>query len=114
LILNEKEKAIESIVINHNDNKSLSCTKIAQVYSEKYGDIISRVTIYRILTEKLGYRFRKTSNKTNKLMVKESLKQTFLVLKIIIRIIKLVGELVFIDDSVFYNKNSNFKMWMKI
>ena len=49
LILNDKEKAIESILINHNNNKSLSFPKIAQLYSEISDDKISRVSVYRIL-----------------------------------------------------------------
>jgi hypothetical protein len=47
-------------------------------------------------------------------MTKESLKQTFLVLKIIIRIIKLGGELVFIDESFFLTKIAILKCGGKI
>ena len=65
------------------------------------------------MTQKLGLRFRKTAVKTNKLLTKESLKQTFFVLKIIIRMIKLGGELIFIDESAFYTENNNFKIWRK-
>ena len=113
LVLDEREKRIENIIKNNNDNKSLSCSKIAQLYSEKYDKSVSRVTVYRILTKKLDYRFRKTAVKTNKLLGIESIKQTFFILKIIARIIKLSGELVFIDESAFYNENNNLKMWRK-
>ena len=106
-----KGKLIENIIKNNNGNKSLSCSKIAQLYSEEYNKSLSRVTVYRILTKKLDYRFRKTAVKTNKLLGIESIKQTFFILKIIARIIKLGDELVFIDESAFYNENNNLKMW---
>ena len=108
-----KGNLIENIIKNNNGNKSLSCSKIAQLYSEEYNKSLSRVTVYRILTKKLDYRFRKTAVKTNKLLGIESIKQTFFILKIIARIIKLGDELVFIDDSEFYNENNNLKKWRK-
>ena len=113
MVLDKREKRIENIIKNNNDNKSLSCSKIAQLYSEKYDKSVSRVTVYRILTKKLDYRFRKTAVKTNKLLGIESIKQTFFILKITARIIKSGGELAFIDESAFYNENNNLKMWRK-
>jgi hypothetical protein len=114
LVLDDKEKRVESILKSNfnNNNKSFSCIKISNIYYDIYGDKISKITIYRIL-KKLGYRFRKSSIKTNKLLGNISLRQTFFVLKIIIRIIKLGGEIVFLDESAFYNENNNMKLWRK-
>ena len=64
LILNEKEKAIGNIVNTHSNNNSLSCTIISHIYCDKYNDKLSNVSVYRILTKKLGFTFRKTEAKT--------------------------------------------------
>ena len=113
LILNQKELEIKNIIDTHNNIKSLSCSKISNIYNELYHNSISKKTVHRILTKKLNYSFRKTSIKNSKLLSTESMKQTFFVLKVILRIIKLGGELVYIDESAFYNQNNNFKMWRK-
>ena len=53
------------------------------------------------MTNKLNFCFRKTRVKTIKFQPINSIKQTFFVLKIIIRTIKLGGEIVYLDESGF-------------
>ena len=66
------------------------------------------------MTNKLNFRFRKTRAKTNKLQLINSIKQTFFVLKIFIRTIKLGVEIVYLDESGFFKNNDNLRMWLKI
>lgn len=113
LILNDKELAIQNIFNDHSNTKWLSCSKIAKIYLDLYQIKISKKTVHRILTKKLNCSFRKTSIKNDKLLSSESIKQNFFVVKLILRIIKLGGELVYIDESPFYSQNNNFKMWRK-
>jgi hypothetical protein len=83
------------------------------MYEIENNSKISTSTVYRILTNKLNYSFRKTKVKTNKLESIESIKQTFFVLNIIIKGLKLGAEFIFLDESGFYKCNDNLKMWRK-
>ena len=112
-VLNEKEKSVEKIILNYKGNKVISCQKIAKMYEIENNSKISTSTVYRILTNKLNYSFRKTKVKTNKLESIESIKQTFFVLNIIIKGLKLGAEFIFLDESGFYKCNDNLKMWRK-
>ena len=113
LALNERELTVDNIIKNYDGNKSLSCQKIMEIYNDKNIQKISKTTIYRIITKRLGYSFRKTSVKTNKLLTKNSIKQIFFVLKLVSRVLKIGGEIVYVDESAFYNINSNYKAWRK-
>ena len=98
LLLNEKEKTIEKIITEYNKNKVASCKKIAAIYKEQKKENISSSIVYRILTNKLNFCFRKTRVKIKKLQLINSIKQTFFVLNIKIRTIKLGGEIVYLDE----------------
>jgi len=88
-----------------------SCRKLSELFNKKYGKTISKTTINRILRNKLGLRFLKTSPKNDILVSKQSLKQSFFVLKILTRHIKLGGNVVYIDESTFSTVNNNYKIW---
>lgn len=76
LHLNDKEKKIEKIINEYIGKKTLSCDKISNDNNDN--ENISKATVHRILTKKLNLHFRKTKIKTNKLLNKESILQTFL------------------------------------
>lgn len=111
--LNEKEKKVEKIFLNYKSNKAISCQKIAKIYENENNSKISISTVYRILKNKLNFSFRKTKIKTNKLESIDSIKQTFFVLNIFIKGLKLGAEFVFLDESGFYKCNDNLKMWRR-
>ena len=113
LILNEKEKTNENIITKYNKNKVASCKQIAAIYKEQKKDNISPSTVYRILINNWIFALGR-SFKTNKLPLINSTKQTFFVLKIIIRTINLGGEIVYLDEWGFYKNNDNLRMWRKI
>lgn len=113
IILNQREKQVQTIVNEYDKNKVASCEKIAHIYKQTYDENISKSTVHRILKKKLNYCFRKTIIKTSKLESIISIKQTFFILNLIIHILKIGGELVYVDESGFYKSNGNLKMWRK-
>ena len=113
LALNERELTVDNIKKNYDGNKSLSCQKIMEIYNDKNIQKISKTAIYRIITKRLGYSFWKTSVKTNKLLTKDLIKQIFFVLKLVSRVLKKGGEILYVDESAFYNINSNYKSWRR-
>ena len=102
------------ILINEMEpTASISIRKLASIFKKKYNYIISKSKIHYIMRNKLKYKFLKTSVKNNKTLSISSKKQQFFFLKIICRTLLLKGELIFIDESGFYNYNSNFRTWRK-
>ena len=111
-ILDNRALQIESLLKTHRTEK-ISCRKLSELYFNKYNMYISRQTVNRILRNQLGFKFLKTHVK-NKIILKEiSISQSFFVLKIIIRHLKLGGDIIFVDESTFYTKNNNYKTWRK-
>ena len=111
-ILSKREKAINELVSQGNKNLNISCRRITQKYNENFpDDHISKSTVYRILTNKLEYCFRKTSIKNEVLLSKNSIRQVYFVLKILLRCMKLNFEIIFLDESNFSTNNNNFKTW---
>ena len=107
------ELTVDNIIKKYDGNQSLSCQKIMEIYNDKNIQKISKTTIYRIITKRLDYSFRKTSIKTNRLLAKDSIKQIFFALKLVSRVLKIGGEIVYVDESAFYNINSNYKAWRR-
>lgn len=98
-------------LINGLNGEKISCRKLSKLYFEKYGQSISKNTINQILRNKLNMHFLKTNPKNEKLLSSNSIKQTFFVLKILIRHIKLGGNVIYIDESSFSTVNNNYKTW---
>ena len=55
----------------------------------------------------------KSSIKNQTILTPKSKEQIFFVFKIIIRHIKLGGNIIYVDESTFYTKNLNFRGWRK-
>ena len=89
----------------------ISCRKLEKLYTEKYGYSISKNTINQILRNKLNMHFLKTNPKNAILLSNNSVKKTFFVLKVLIRHIKLGGNIIYVDESSFSTVNNNYKTW---
>ena len=55
--------------------------------------------------------FLKTNPKNAILLSNNSVKKTFFVLKVLIRHIKLEGNIIYVDESSFSTVNNNYKTW---
>ena len=91
----------------------ISCRKFSTLYKERYNAIISKTNVNEILKYKLGLRSLKTCPKNKILLSNSSKEQAFFILKILIRHLKLGGKIIFIDESTFFTRNTNFKTWRK-
>lgn len=60
--------AIKKIRKNTNNNERLSIRKITKKLKER-GIVISKITVYLILVNELGYYFRKTAGKNKRLLL---------------------------------------------
>ena len=94
-------------------NTKFSLRKLSELYRDKYKQSLSKTTIHRTLRNKLGLHFLKTCPKNDILLSKESIKQTFFVLKVLSRHIKFGGNIIYIDESTFSTDNNNYKSWRK-
>ena len=110
--LDERAINVQNLIKNHKHER-LSCRSLAELYKNTYNKNISKTTINIILKHQLGLKYLKMSVKNNILLSSESIRQTYFILKIIIRHLKLKGKIIFIDESTFYTKNINFKTWRK-
>ena len=110
--LDDRAINVQNLIKNHKHER-LSCRALAELYKNTYNKKISKTTINTILKYHLGLKYLKTSVKNEILLSSESIKQTYFILKIIIRHLKLGGKIIFIDESTFYTKNINFKTWRK-
>jgi len=111
---NEATLAVEKIINDNNNKEKLSCLKIANIYEKKYHRKISASHVWYIMKNKLKYKFLKTAVKTAKLTDRKSILQTWFFLKVFIRVFKLKGDFIFIDESAFYTHTSNYKQWRKV
>lgn len=110
---NEVTKRVENIIKNCEEKDKISCLKISKLYEEKYFQKISPSHVWYIMKNKLEMKFLKTSVKTNILINKDSIHQTWFFLKVFIRMFKLGGNFIFIDESAFYTHNNNYHQWRK-
>ena len=114
-------KSIDSPLITFIKNKfltetnrnNLSCRKLTNEYYIKTGNKTNRQTVCDIIKNKLGYTYRKTTVKNNKINNEQNILITCAFLKIITRCIKIGFKLIFCDESGFINKNNNYYTWKK-
>lgn len=96
--LNENSLFIDEIIKENESNTKISC---------------SSSHVWYIMHNKLNLLFLKTSIKTSKLINKTSIYQSWFFLKVFIKILKLNGNFIYIDESSFYTKNNHYKQWKK-
>ena len=84
-ILDPKIKTIEEIMKTYKKTENISLLKIKDILNKKYNIKLGKTTIYRILKNKLKYRFRKTIVKNKDLNELKYKLISFIFIKIIIR-----------------------------
>ena len=111
--LNHEGKNLFDLIQQNNSSSSFSIRKLANQYSCKFGMKLSKSKVYNLLKYNLKFRYLKTSVKTSKATSFVSKKQNFFFIKIISRILLLKGNIIFIDESGFSNKNINYRTWRR-
>jgi len=100
--------------INNSINRAdITCRKIATQYYNETGKFIGKSSVNNIMKNKLGYRYIKTTYKTNYLRTKEANILSLCFVKIIARLIKFNYEIVFLDESKIESINTHLKCWRK-
>ena len=102
---------LKALINDLGEGSLFSIRKLTNEYEHKFGIKISKTTIHKILKYDLKYHYLKTLPKNSIVLSKESIKRSFFVIKIISRIILLGGEIIYLDESAFYNYNSNLRAW---
>jgi hypothetical protein len=110
---NKKAKIILKIILDFKKKESISIKKITQKYKKITGEKISKSTIYKIIRNKLNYRYLKTVPKTNKLNTKSSKIRKFIFIKTFIRALSLGLNIIFIDESNFQLQNNHLRVCEK-
>lgn len=105
-----KSFLIEEIKNNKNHN-DFTLRKLSKKYNELTGKKASRTTINLCLKKKLGFRYLKSTIKTNKLLEPKSILNSFAFIKIISRCIKLKYTIIYCDESCLQNNNNNYYFW---
>lgn len=111
-ILDDSDLKIKSLIQNIKI-ENFSCRKLSELYQKKFNINISKTKVNKILKYKLGLRFLKSNIKNSNILSFKSKEQSFFVLKILIRHLKMGGSIIYIDESTFYSKNSNLRCWRK-
>ena len=109
--LNVNAQNLKNLINDLGEGTLFSVRKLTNEYKNKFGIKISKTTIHKILKYDLKYHYLKTSPKNSIVLSKESIKRSFFVIKVISRIILLGGEIIYLDESAFYNYNSNLRTW---
>ena len=89
--------------------------RITQKYNEyalaNNQKIIHKSFVHLIIKNVLKYKYKKTMIKTSKLKSKLYIYYSFYFIKILLRGLIQNMKLIFIDESDFFTKNSNYRAW---
>ena len=116
LVKHDNEDLVEFIkksIQNTKNREKISCRKLAILYEKNYGKKIGKTTVHNILRKKLGYKFLKTTYKTNRLKSRISILHCFYFIKCFVKCLKLDFTLIFLDESKIELTNSHLKCWRK-
>lgn len=110
---NEIDLFIKNKINNSTNRTDITCRKIAKSYYEETGRYICKSSVNNIIKNKLGYRYIKTTYKSNYLRSKEENILCLCFIKLFARLIKLNFEIIFLDESKVESINSHLKCWRK-
>ena len=105
--------AIKKILEDRKFSDNITILKIKEILKLKFDINLSKSTIYRILKNKLKYKYRKTMVKNKDLNNLNYKIISFILLKIVILSMQKNFNFIFIDETNFCLKNNNFKTWIK-
>ena len=95
------------------NRENLSCRKLAGAYFNSTWIKTNRQTVCDIIKYKIGFHYRKTTIKNNRINSNKNILIACTFLKIITKCINLGFKLIYCDESGFKNKSNNFYTWKK-
>jgi transposase len=99
---------------NKNENKNnFTVRKLANKYQELTGNKVSKSTVHNCLKKELGFKYLKTTIKTDKVLEGKNILLTFGFIKIISRCIAQKFNLIYVDETAIQNTNNNYYCWRK-
>jgi len=97
-----------------NENRTtITVRKLAKKYEEKTGRKTSKSTVHNYLTKRLGYKYIKSTIKTDLILNNNSILISFSFIKIIARCIKLGFSIIYCDESYLQTQSNTMKVWKK-
>lgn len=102
---------ISKKITSENNRKKITCRKISKAYFEECGQKVSKSTVHNVLKKEMGFRYLKTTLKTNYLLNDIGILNCLCFIKIFIRCIKMNFSPIFIDESKIELENNHFKCW---
>ena len=110
---NEIDLFIKNKINNSTNRTDITCRKIAKSFYEETGRYIGKSSVNNIIKNKLGYRYIKTTYKSNYLRSKKANILCLCFIKLFTRLIKLNFEIIFLDESKVESINTHLKCWRK-
>ena len=104
---------LEKMLNGGIDRITLSVRKLAEKYQKETGIKISKSTIHNYLTKKMGYKYLKTTIKTDKTLQSNNIMISLSFVKIISRCLKFNFNIIVCDESYIQSCNNNIKLWRK-
>lgn len=98
---------------DENDRTKISLRKLAKKYEEEKGIKKSKSTIHNYLKKKRGYKYLKSTIKTNEILQDSNILISLAFIKIISRCIKFDLNIIYCDESYICSNNNNIKVWRK-
>ena len=98
---------------NKNNRTQFTLRKLAKQYKEETGIEISKSTIHNYLRKRMGYKYMKSTIKTDIILKNDNLLISFAFIKIIARCLKLGFSIIYCDESYIQSQNNDMRVWRK-
>ena len=106
-----KYKIIDDIIQSFKRRENITLKRICSKYEKMTNHTISKTQVYYILKNKIGYKYLKTTVKSNILANLSSKIRAFIFIKIVIRALFIKINIIFIDETNFQLENNHLKIW---
>lgn len=102
---------VKNKILNNTNRAGLSCRKIADSYFNETGKTIGKSTIHKIIRHKLGYRYLKTTNKSNYLKTNIAITSCLIFIKLIVKYLMRGFQFIYIDETSIQLNNNHYRCW---
>ena len=104
---------LEKTLTKNDERVNLSLRKLAKEYKDKTGLNVSKSTVHNYLRKKLGYKYLKSTVKTDEIIKNKNILISLSFIKIISRCLKFNFSIIFCDETYIQSRNNNLKIWRK-
>ena len=99
--------------IKCNDRNNFSVRKLSRKFEETTGLKACNSSIHNYLRNQFGFKYLKTTVKTDKILRKENILISFAFIKIIARCLKQKFNIIYCDETAIQNSTNNYYTWRK-